>query len=139
MAALLTIGGSPLVELRPDFRIAGVDADGVTRLRVDEPNDAEVGKLLLARVLDADGDEVVPLREELERPLDVLAEKIRHEKDDRLVREHLDQVIGRTRDVGARSFRLEDEQVANEAERVFASLSRRQYVLDVIGEEQCAD
>jgi len=71
-----------------------------------------------------DGRDVeAPRCQQLEGPFDVFAEKVRHEKDDRLVREHLDQIVGRTRDVGTRSFRLEDEQVADQADSLRLEVS----------------
>src|SRR5690242_20596783 len=57
MPSLLTILVRPPLELRAHSGIAGVDAERVPRLGVDEPDDAEVGKMLLARILHAHGDE----------------------------------------------------------------------------------
>ena len=43
----------------------------VARLRIDESHEPDVGQHALARILDRYGDDVVPLREQLERTLDV--------------------------------------------------------------------
>ena len=48
-------------------------------------------------------------------------------------------VLERAGDVGAAPDRLEHEQVADEAQRVAASLARRHDVLDAIGEQHRAD
>src|SRR5205814_5988803 len=101
MASCVAIFAGSLLELSADARIARVDAEGATSLRIHEPNDTELRELLLTGILDADGNEVMALREQLQGPLDVLAQKIRHQKNDRLVRQHLDQVVGRAGDVGA--------------------------------------
>ena len=47
------------------------------------------GSVSLARILDRDGDDVVPLRQQLERPLELLRLEVGDDEDDRLVREHL--------------------------------------------------
>ena len=120
---------------RAHLRVARVD---VERLPVSgSTNRARPmsGSSLLARIVHRHGDDVVPLREQLERLLEVGRLKIRDDEDDRLVREHLARVLERGGQVGAASHRLEREQVAHEAQRVAPSLARRHDVLDAIGEE----
>ena len=55
---------------------AGVDAQLLPRLGIDEPEDADVGQLLLAWVADLDRDDVVPAREleQLPAPVPAAAE-----------------------------------------------------------------
>ena len=64
------------------------------------------------------------------------AKKIGDEKDDRFVREHLVEVLGRATDVRLSSRRLERENVADQTQRVTAALARRHDVLHAIGEHQ---
>ena len=88
-------------ELRADLGIARVDVERLAGFRIDEAHQPDVGQNALARIFERHRDDVVPLREQLERLLDVVAKEVRYEKDDRLVREHLVEVLGRAADVGA--------------------------------------
>ena len=74
------------------------------------------------------------LGEQLQRTLDILAQEIRHKEDDRLVRQHLDQVVRGAGDVGAGSLGLEHEEIANDAQGMASPFAGRYDVLDVVGE-----
>ena len=54
-------------EARPQPRAAGVDPQLPARLRVDEPERADVRELLLARIPNLDREDVVPAREAQQR------------------------------------------------------------------------
>src|SRR3954470_11650877 len=64
-------------ESRPQPAVTGVDLELLPRLRVDQPNDADVRKLLLAAVADLDGDHVVTGCEAKERPAPAAAPVVR--------------------------------------------------------------
>jgi hypothetical protein len=127
------------VELRAHLRVARIDVERRAGLRIDQPHETDVRERALARVLDRHRDDVVPLREQLERPLDVRAEEVGDEKDDRLVREHLVEILRRAADVRAWRSGLEGEDVADQAQRMPPALSRRHHVLDRVGEHHTAD
>src|SRR4051812_46209547 len=46
---------------------ARIDLECLARFGVDEPRDADVGEVALARVFDGQRDDIVPLRQQLER------------------------------------------------------------------------
>src|SRR6185436_12778062 len=121
----ISLAGDLRVESRANLGIAGVDVERLPRFRIDEANKTDVGKNALTRILERHRDHVVPLRKQLERPLDVFAEEIGNEKDDGFVREHLVQVFRRAADVGASSVWLEGQDVADQAKRMTPALSRR--------------
>src|SRR3954447_25735330 len=102
--------------------VARVDVERLARLGIDEPRETDVGQRPLARIIHGHGDDVVPLREQLERMLDVLRLEIRHDEDDRLVRDHLARELERGGEIGARTDGFEDEKVAHETERMPPSL-----------------
>src|SRR5262245_55276009 len=56
-----------LAEATPHVRVARVDVERVARLGIDEPREPDVGERPFARVVHRYGDDVVPLREQLER------------------------------------------------------------------------
>ena len=65
---LAPLGGGRLGEPLAHARVARVDLQLLPRLRVDEPDRADVRQLLLARVADLDGDDVVAGGEPQQRP-----------------------------------------------------------------------
>ena len=65
------------VELRAHRGVARVDVERLARLGIDEPHEPDVGQRALARILERHRDDVVPLREQLERTLDVGAAESR--------------------------------------------------------------
>ena len=134
--ALGVLAARHLLERLPHARVAGVDGHGRAGLGIDEPRQSHVRQRDFARILHGDGDHIVPLREELERPLDVRRDEIGDEKDDRVVREHLGEVVGGAGNVGAPARRLEREDVPDDAERVPTSLPWRHHVLRVVSEQQ---
>ena len=129
----------PRVELRAHFRIARVDVDHVPRFRVDEPDHADVRQHTLTRILERHGNHVVALRKHLDGPLDVRAEEVRYEKDDRFVCEHLVQILRRATDVRSATHRFERQDVPNQPQRVPSSLPGRNDVLDALCEHQSAN
>src|SRR4026207_992725 len=101
MPAPIGLAGDLRVESRANLGVARVDVERLPRFRIDEANETNVGKNALARFLERHGDAVVPLSKQLERPLDVFAEEVGNEKDDRFVGEHLVQVFCGAADVSA--------------------------------------
>ena len=70
------------VEALPELAAAGVDAQLPSRLGIDEPEVADVGQLLLPRVTDLHGDDVVARRElEQPRPPVARAAEVGHDDD----------------------------------------------------------
>jgi len=57
---LCTLRGGGRREPLPQLAAPRVDAQLASGLRIDEPQEPDVGELLLARVADLDGDDVVP-------------------------------------------------------------------------------
>ena len=86
-----TLGGGGLGEAAAELRVARVDAQLAPGLGVDEPELARVRQLLLARVADLDGDDVVAAGELEHRPAPVVrAAEVRDEHDERaLARERV--------------------------------------------------
>ena len=84
-------------------------------------------------------NDIVSLRENLERTLDVGSVEVRDQEDDRLLRQRARKVARDARDIGAFPSRLERENVSKNTQHVFATLARRQHVLDAIGEQQNSD
>ena len=72
---------------------------GIDGFRIDEASDADVGQKTLAGILDGYGDDVVTLRQKLERVIDVRLEEIRHDEHDRVLIQHPRDVVGRIRPV----------------------------------------
>ena len=84
LAELRAFGCRGLGEAAAQLGAARVDAELASRLRVDEPELARVRQLLLARVADLDGDDVVAAGELQQRPAPVVrAAEVGDDDDER--------------------------------------------------------
>ena len=84
-------------------------------------------------------DDVVPLRQQLERMVDVRLQKIRDDEHDRLVIQHLGDVVDRRHHVSPGTHRLKREQIADDSQYMSSALPRRNHVLNAIREEKNTD
>src|SRR5205807_887209 len=96
-------------------------------------------QVFLARVGDAEGDEVVPPAGTPERPLEILIAEIAQQEDDCAPVQHPVQVIESLAQAGAVVGRLEEQHVANETQDMAGSLARWDEALDPVGEGYQAD
>src|ERR1700682_4869216 len=92
------------------LRAAGIDLERLSGLRIDEPSDANVGEKALARILDGYGDDIMTLRQELERMIDVGLEEIGHDEDDRVLVQHPRDIVDRGHHVRSAANRLEPQK-----------------------------
>src|ERR1700737_186538 len=95
------------------LRVAGIDLEGLPGLRIDEPSDANVGEKALAWILDGYGDDIMTLRQQLERMIDVRLEKIGDDEHDRMLVKHPRDVIDRSHHVRSAANRLERQKTAD--------------------------
>ncbi len=133
---MLPLGGDPRRVRVANRGMAGIDLGRFPGLGVDQPRDPDVGKVALARIFYGDRDDVVPLRQQLERMVDIPLEKIRHDEHDRLVIQHFGYIVDRRHHVRPGTHWLEREQVADDSQHVPSALSRRNHVLDPIRKEK---
>src|SRR5687768_17656102 len=115
MASLIALGHYALRVFVAHNARARVDLDVLTGFGVDEPGKSNVRQLPLARIVDSDCNDVVTLRENLQRMLDILGHKIRDEEDDRLLLESPREVIDNRNEVGSFPCGLERQQVAHDS------------------------
>src|ERR1700687_158788 len=118
------------------LRVAGIDLERLSGLRIDEPSDANVGEKALAWILDGYGDDIMTLRQQLERMIDVRLEKIGDDEHDRMLVKHPRDVIDRSQHVRSAANRLQRQKIADDTQHVSSSLPRWNDVLDAIGEQE---
>src|ERR1700682_913698 len=94
-------------------RVAGVDLESFPRFRIDEARDPDVGDQSLAGILDAYGDDIVTLRKQLERMIDVRLEEIGDDEYDCVLVQHPCDVINGGHHVRSTANRLERQKIAN--------------------------
>ena len=88
----LLAGPSRLLEALAEPRVAGVHVELLARLRVLHDDRADVGQVGLARVDQADGEDLVPPVEQVERPFPAgCADEVGDDDDQRAP---LDRVVG---------------------------------------------
>ena len=120
-------------------RMRGVDLDHLTGFGVLQPRGTDIGQHAFRRIFERDGDDVVALGESRQRLLEIVGEKVGREEDHRAMRQQPHEPIDRDRDRGAASDWRGRHEIANQAQRVFASLARGQCMFDPIGEHHQAD
>src|SRR5689334_22477937 len=112
----------------------GVNQHALAGLRVLQLQEADRRQLLLARVADAHRDQVVTAAGALQGLLEVAVEEVAQQENDGPAVEHAVEVVEPLAEAGAAPLRLEEEDVADQAEDVADALARRDELLDAVGQ-----
>ena len=134
-ASRLSLGRDPRRKRATHLRIRRVDLHDLTRFRIFQSGRTDIGQCPFRRIFQRDGNDIVPLRETRQRLLQIVREKIGREKDHRPMRQQSHEPIHHGRHGRAPSRRTHREQIANEAQGMFASLARGEGVFDPVGEQ----
>ena len=120
-------------------RMRGVDLDDLTRFGILQPCGTDIGEHPLRGIFERHGDDVMALRQPRQRLLEIVGEKVGREEDHRAMGEQAHEAVDRDGHRRAAADRRGGHEIANEAQRVLASLACRECVLHAIGEHQQAD
>ncbi len=126
-------------EMPAERAVAGVDLDLLAGLGVLERDDPDIRQHFLALVLHMERDEIVPPAGDRELAREVARLEVGDEKHDRATRLHFVQVSQRQRRIGPAALRFEEENFADQTERVRAAFLRRDVELHLVGEEEQPD
>lgn len=114
---------------------AGIDLEGLAGFGIDKTRQPDIGQISLAWVFYCHGDDVMPLRENLQRSLDVGRVEIRDQENDCLLAERTGEVACESGDVRSAADRLKSQDIAKDAQHVLTAFARWDDVFDAIGEQ----
>src|SRR5690606_19369266 len=126
------VGVHLLQECVPDRRITGVDVHKLAGLRILESSEAQVRQVAFGGIYHRYRDDVVPLHEKLEWTLDRSILEVGHDEHYRVVLEQPVEILECDTRVGSASLGAEAVDVAQDAQRVSYSLSRRTHVCPTV-------